>query len=165
MNHCPVYTRVGGHAYEAVYPGPIGSILTPQVEGLAKRGDLPHASSLCHACDEVCPVGIPIAKILVSLRRESAEETGRTEGTEGSDIPRGKEKWRGSLEGFAWALWRATHTSPFFYRAAGRTLRAVAPLLRISPGLLSAWTRARTLPRPARRTLHELAKEKGLPDA
>jgi len=65
MNHCPVYTRVGGHAYEAVYPGPIGKILTPQIEN---RPDLPHASSLCGACVEVCPVEIPITKLMIRLR-------------------------------------------------------------------------------------------------
>src|SRR5262249_42044498 len=58
MNHCPVYTRTGGHAYKAVYPGPIGTILTPQLEGLDRRPDLLKASSLCGACGEVCPVGI-----------------------------------------------------------------------------------------------------------
>jgi L-lactate dehydrogenase complex protein LldF len=160
MNHCPVYTRVGGHAYEAVYPGPIGSILTPQTEGLAARHDLPHASSLCHACVEVCPVKIPITQILVTLRRDVAEGRGAEE-----EILRGKEKWLGRLEGVGWALWRKTHVSPSLYRATGRMLRLLAPLLRISPGPVAAWTRARTLPRRAPKTLHELAREKGLPDA
>src|SRR5260370_22693271 len=69
MNHCPVYTRVGGHAYAAVYPGPIGKILTPQVEGVKARHELMHASSLCGACVEICPVEIPITEILIRLRR------------------------------------------------------------------------------------------------
>ncbi len=56
MNHCPVYTRVGGHAYGAVYPGPIGKILIPQTEGVARRHDLVHTSNLCGACVEACPV-------------------------------------------------------------------------------------------------------------
>ena len=67
MNHCPVYTRIGGHAYGYVYPGPIGSILTPQLEGLDRAGVLATASSLCHACDEVCPVKIPITEIMGHL--------------------------------------------------------------------------------------------------
>ena len=159
MNHCPVYTRVGGHAYEAVYPGPIGSILTPQMEGLAARHDLPHASSLCHACVEVCPVKIPITEILVALRRDAAE------GTEGTKILRGKERWRGRLEDVAWMLWQRANVSPLLYRAASRALRLLKPSLRISLGPLSPWTRARTLPSPAPRTLHELAREKGIPDA
>ena len=60
LNHCPVYTRIGGHAYGFIYPGPIGKILNPHVEGLEKAGELPFASSLCGACEEVCPVKIPI---------------------------------------------------------------------------------------------------------
>src|SRR5260370_42140436 len=72
MNHCPVYTRVGGHAYAAVYPGPIGKILTPQVEGVKARHELMHASSLCGACVQICPVGIPITELLIRLRRRAA---------------------------------------------------------------------------------------------
>jgi L-lactate dehydrogenase complex protein LldF len=60
LNHCPVYVRIGGHAYGHVYPGPIGKILTPQMEGLEEAGVLATASSLCGACGEVCPVRIPI---------------------------------------------------------------------------------------------------------
>ena len=92
MNHCPVYTRVGGHAYEAVYPGPIGKILTPQTEGVARRHDLLHASSLCGACVEACPVEIPIAELLVRLRREAThKEPGSTvlEAGEGTRPARG----------------------------------------------------------------------------
>ncbi|MEJ2099851.1 MAG: LutB/LldF family L-lactate oxidation iron-sulfur protein, partial [Desulfobacterales bacterium] len=71
LNHCPVYTRIGGHAYGFVYPGPIGKILKPQVEGLKKAGVLATASSLCEACAEVCPVKIPIPQLLRRLRNES----------------------------------------------------------------------------------------------
>ncbi|MGM0536467.1 MAG: LutB/LldF family L-lactate oxidation iron-sulfur protein, partial [Pseudomonadota bacterium] len=71
MNHCPVYTRVGGHTYGTTYPGPIGSILSPHLMGLDETKDLPTASSLCGACGEVCPVKIPIPDLLVRLRRES----------------------------------------------------------------------------------------------
>jgi L-lactate dehydrogenase complex protein LldF len=59
LNHCPVYVRIGGHAYGHVYPGPIGKILTPQMEGLERTGVLATASSLCGACGEVCPVADP----------------------------------------------------------------------------------------------------------
>ena len=68
LNVCPVYSRTGGHAYESVYPGPIGAILTPQLEGLEKGRSLPYASSLCGACYEVCPVEIDIPRVLVHLR-------------------------------------------------------------------------------------------------
>jgi len=70
LNVCPVYERTGGHAYNSVYPGPIGAILTPQLVGIGKPGpdSLPYASSLCGACYEVCPVKINIPEILIHLR-------------------------------------------------------------------------------------------------
>jgi L-lactate dehydrogenase complex protein LldF len=70
LNVCPVYERTGGHAYNSVYPGPIGAILTPQLVGIGKRGpdSLPYASSLCGACYEVCPVKINIPEVLIHLR-------------------------------------------------------------------------------------------------
>jgi len=68
LNICPVYERTGGHAYNSVYPGPIGAILTPQLVGVEIAGSLPYASSLCGACYDVCPVKINIPEILVHLR-------------------------------------------------------------------------------------------------
>jgi L-lactate dehydrogenase complex protein LldF len=70
LNSCPVYERTGGHAYNSVYPGPIGAILTPQLVGIGKAGpdSLPYASSLCGACYEVCPVKINIPEVLIHLR-------------------------------------------------------------------------------------------------
>src|SRR5436305_13087208 len=73
LNACPVYSRTGGHAYESVYPGPIGAILTPQ---LREAPSLPFASSLCGACAEVCPVKIPIPSILIHLRALSVRGWG-----------------------------------------------------------------------------------------
>jgi L-lactate dehydrogenase complex protein LldF len=73
LNVCPVYERVGGHAYESVYPGPIGAILMPQLEGVKERASLPYASSLCGACYEACPVKIDIPTVLVELRRQVVE--------------------------------------------------------------------------------------------
>jgi L-lactate dehydrogenase complex protein LldF len=74
LNVCPVYTRTGGHAYESVYPGPIGAILTPQLRGLDQAPTLPWASSLCGACYEVCPVKIDIPSVLIHLRARVVEE-------------------------------------------------------------------------------------------
>ena len=74
LNSCPVYSRVGGHAYESVYPGPIGAILTPQLRGLENAPTLPFASSLCGACYEVCPVKIDIPSILLHLRGRVVRE-------------------------------------------------------------------------------------------
>ena len=73
LNVCPVYKRTGGHAYGSVYPGPIGAILTPQLQGLERAGSLPFASTLCGACYEVCPVAIDIPEVLVHLRAKVAE--------------------------------------------------------------------------------------------
>ena len=85
LNACPVYERTGGHAYNSVYPGPIGAILTPQLVGIGKPGpdSLPYASSLCGACYEVCPVKINIPEVLIHLRgkvirkKQSAGLTGK----------------------------------------------------------------------------------------
>ena len=74
LNSCPVYSRTGGHAYESVYPGPIGAILTPQLRGLQNAPTLPWASSLCGACYEVCPVKIDIPSILIHLRGRVVRE-------------------------------------------------------------------------------------------
>src|SRR3954449_800610 len=80
LNVCPVYERVGGQAYESVYPGPIGAILTPQLRGLHAAPSLPWASSLCGACYEACPVKIDIPSVLVHLRgRVVREEKKRTD--------------------------------------------------------------------------------------
>jgi L-lactate dehydrogenase complex protein LldF len=73
LNVCPVYERVGGHAYESVYPGPIGAILAPQLEGVEKRPSLPYASTLCGACYDACPVKIDIPSVLVELRAQVVE--------------------------------------------------------------------------------------------
>jgi len=82
LNVCPVYERTGGHAYGSTYPGPIGAILTPQLDDPGPAESLAYASSLCGACQEVCPVKIEIPRILVKLRgeivrRHTATATGR----------------------------------------------------------------------------------------
>ena len=76
MNHCPVYTRIGGHAYGTTYPGPIGKIISPHLLGLEATADLATASTLCGACTEVCPVRIPIPQLLVRLRTEANRTPG-----------------------------------------------------------------------------------------
>ncbi len=73
MNVCPVYRNVGGHAYGGAYPGPIGALLMPHLEGLDRFGDLPFASSLCGACTEACPVQIPLHQRLLQMRARVAQ--------------------------------------------------------------------------------------------
>lgn len=68
LNHCPVYSNVGGHAYGWVYPGPMGSVLTPLLQGLENAVPLPNASTFCGRCEEVCPMGIPLPRLLRQLR-------------------------------------------------------------------------------------------------
>jgi L-lactate dehydrogenase complex protein LldF len=80
MNTCPVYRQTGGHAYGSVYPGPIGAILTPQLEQLRHAQSLPFASSLCGACYEVCPVKINIPEILIDLRARVTDQERHTVG-------------------------------------------------------------------------------------
>ncbi len=73
MNHCPVYQNVGGHSYGWVYPGPIGSILTPMYVGLENAQDLPAASTMCNQCGVVCPVKIPLPDLQRKLREQAFE--------------------------------------------------------------------------------------------
>lgn len=151
MNHCPVYTRIGGHAYGTVYPGPIGKIVSPHMLGLEATKDLPTASSLCGACGEVCPVKIPIPKILLRLRKESVKAKGEPL------VVKGQGCNRKPLEAGIWKLWSRLNTSPVIYAIAmwlasrGRWL---------TPAKAGAWTRVRTLPKPARRPLRELVKQR-----
>ena len=70
MNHCPVYVATGGHAYGWVYPGPMGSVLTPQFLGIEQGWPLPNASTFCGRCEEVCPVRIPLPKLMRNWREE-----------------------------------------------------------------------------------------------
>jgi len=76
LNICPVYRQTGGHAYGSIYAGPIGAILTPQLQSMRHSQSLPYASSLCGACFEVCPVKIDIPEILIHLRGKVVEDGG-----------------------------------------------------------------------------------------
>lgn len=73
MNHCPVYGAVGGHAYGWVYPGPMGSVLTPALIGVDQAGHLPNASTFCGKCESVCPVKIPLPKLMRNWRTREFE--------------------------------------------------------------------------------------------
>jgi L-lactate dehydrogenase complex protein LldF len=73
MNHCPVYHAVGGHAYGWVYPGPMGAVLTPSLIGVEQGGHLPNASTFCGRCESVCPVRIPLPKMMRHWREREFE--------------------------------------------------------------------------------------------
>jgi L-lactate dehydrogenase complex protein LldF len=145
MNHCPVYQSVGGHAYGWVYPGPMGSVLTPTYVGLEKALDLPHASTLCNQCGVVCPVKIPLPDLLRTLREQQ--------------FARGL---RPRTERFGLALWSWAAQRPKVYAALSRIGAAVLSWLggtdkriRKLPGG-SGWTAERDFPAPEGRTFRQL---------
>ena len=74
MNHCPVYHAVGGHSYGSVYPGPMGAVLTPSLSGIDKSGHLPNASTFCGRCESVCPMRIPLPKMMRHWREKGVRE-------------------------------------------------------------------------------------------
>lgn len=149
LNHCPVYNAIAGHAYGWVYPGPMGSVLSPLLIGLREAHHLPNASSLCGACSEVCPVKIPLPELL-RKHRELALEQKIT-----------PARWRFGLK--VWG-WLAAH--PLLYRAttsmAARLLSLIARgrgRLRRVP-LAGGWTEGRDLPAPEGRSFMAQWKER-----
>jgi iron-sulfur cluster protein len=144
LNSCPVYSRTGGHAYESVYPGPIGAILTPQLRGLSSGRSLPYASSLCGACYEVCPVEIDIPRVLVHLR-------GRVVDSEPAWKPE-KAAMRGMYRAFSSR--RAYERAQQVARLGSRPLARRGRIERL-PWPLSGWTSTRDLPEPPAETFRE----------
>jgi L-lactate dehydrogenase complex protein LldF len=146
MNHCPVYKTVGGHAYGWVYPGPMGSVLTPSYVGLENALDLPHAATLCNQCGVVCPVKIPLPELLRKLREKQ--------------VDRGLRPWteRAGLRLWAWA---ALHPRAYAFgtRWAARYLRLLGggrERIRRLPLAGRGWTEMRDFPAPQGRTFREL---------
>ncbi|MBM6403038.1 lactate utilization protein [Phycicoccus sp. CSK15P-2] len=151
LNVCPVYERVGGHAYGSVYPGPIGAILGPLMRGTGdpQTDSLPYASSLCGACFEVCPVRIDIPEVLVHLRSKVVDAH-RDE-----PVPKPEAV---AMRGTGWAfgdaarLGLAERASGLVGRVMGRLGRSSLPGGRRAAGRLpgpgAAWTGARDLPAP-----------------
>jgi L-lactate dehydrogenase complex protein LldF len=159
INHCPVYVQLGGHAYGTVYPGPIGLALEPQRIGIDQAGSLTSACTMCGACGEVCPVRIPLPQLINRLRAEAVD--GRTDSGTRLQQPAGHGSLRSRGETLAWRLWRRLYSSPFLYRLFTRTATRLRGL---APGKLGPWTRYRSAPRPAPRSLHELARQAGFGD-
>ncbi|MDP6735282.1 MAG: LutB/LldF family L-lactate oxidation iron-sulfur protein [Nitrospinaceae bacterium] len=155
MNHCPVYTRIGGHAYNAVYPGPIGKIFTPQIEGIESAGYLANASSLCGACVEVCPVKIPITDILLRLRRNHVRNKNARHWT---DLDGGKSL----MELMTWKGWKQVLSQPGLYRTQSSLLSRIGNLLPAQMPVLRQWARSRSLPRFSKKPLHRLVEEAGI---
>jgi L-lactate dehydrogenase complex protein LldF len=145
MNHCPVYQNIGGHSYGWVYPGPIGSILTPSYIGLENALELPQASTMCNQCGVVCPVKIPLPDLQRKLRQQEFERRLRP--------------WYERAGVRAWA-WLAARPRLFALttRLGVRALHAMADahgMIRRLP-LGSGWTEGRDMPAPTGRTFREL---------
>ncbi|MDR7154300.1 L-lactate dehydrogenase complex protein LldF [Sphingobium xenophagum] len=140
MNHCVVFRQIGGHAYGGTYPGPMGAVLTPALDGLAPNRDLAHACTLNGKCQEVCPVKIPLPTLLKGWREKS---------------------WREGLEptSMRWGLgvWAWFARRPALYRlGTALAIRAMRLIGRngwiANLPLAGGWTKHRDLPKPAARS-------------
>jgi L-lactate dehydrogenase complex protein LldF len=150
LNHCPIYTSAGGHAYGWVYPGPMGSVLTPLLTSLEESHQLPNACTACGRCAEVCPGDIPLPDLLRDLRAEEFDR-GIT-----------ARRWRLGLRLHGWLLLR-----PRLYAAlTGLALRVLHPLgrrrgvLRRLP-LAGGWLQARDLPTPPAHSFQQQWRKRG----
>ena len=145
MNHCPVYQNVGGHAYGWVYPGPMGSVLTPTYVGIENAGDLPNAATFCGECQVVCPVKIPLPDLMRKWRERQFAM-----------------KLRPFGERAAIAVWGFFVKRPRLYAFASRIGARVAAwmggrekLIHRLPGI-DGWTDGRDMPAPQGKTFREL---------
>jgi L-lactate dehydrogenase complex protein LldF len=149
MNHCPVYQKVGGHSYGWVYPGPMGSVLTPSYVGLENALDLPQAATLCGECEVVCPVKIPLPGLMRRLREEQME--------------RGL---RPLAERLALRIWAETAVRPSLYAFV---TRIAARLLSVAGGKRkrlswlpfgAGWTTTRDFPAPSGITFRDRVRQR-----
>lgn len=137
LNHCPVYGAIGGHAYGWVYPGPMGSVLTPLMAGLKEAHDLPEASSLCGRCQEVCPMSIPLPSMLREHRVRLYQQ----------HIVKSQTRWK-------LTLWASLAKRPALYRWIMNNSTRLLALLAGRRGrfkylpMLGNWTTSRDLPAP-----------------
>ncbi|MBM6596571.1 LutB/LldF family L-lactate oxidation iron-sulfur protein [Microvirga pudoricolor] len=151
MNHCPVYHAVGGHAYGWVYPGPMGAVLTPSLIGVDKAGHLPNASTFCGRCESVCPVRIPLPKLMRHWREREFERH-LTPATVRSGL----------------AVWGFFARRPALYRLATRLGMGALGLAGRTRGrfkwlpLARGWTKNRDFPAPQGETFQaRWARERG----
>src|SRR5216684_4042487 len=149
LNHCPVYTAIGGHAYGWVYPGPMGAVLTPALVGVEEAGHLPNASSFCGRCESVCPVKIPLPKMMRHWRERQ--------------FAQGKAP---AVYRYGLGLWARVARRPALYHELvelkARLLGWAGRYRGRFRGLPFAqgWTAARDLPAPEGRSFHSLWAER-----
>jgi len=133
LNVCPVFRQAGGHAYDPVYSGPIGAVITPLLKNTQQAHELPHASTLCGACTEVCPVKIPLHDLLLYLRQDHAHEAA-------------------PLERMSYRLWSRAWATPrrfAWFRRGAALIGSVTrgrPVRRLPLPLMNRWTKGRALP-------------------
>jgi L-lactate dehydrogenase complex protein LldF len=149
MNHCPVYQKIGGHSYGWVYPGPMGSVLTPSYVGIENAVDLPQSSTLCGECHVVCPVKIPLPDLLRKLREKQVEQN-----------------LRPKAERLGLTIWAFVAKRPALYRLA---TKIGVRFMRMMAGngktisklpLAGGWTDHREMPAPSGKTFRELYKQR-----
>ncbi len=144
MNHCPVYHSVGGHAYGATYPGPMGQVLDPAIFGLEATHALPNVSTFCGRCESVCPMMIPLPKLMRHWREKEFERA-----------------LTPATQRFGIRFWAFFALRPALYHfATGLAMRALGNLGRAkgrfkSLPLAGGWTKHRDLPAPSGRTFME----------
>ncbi len=150
MNHCPVYHAVGGHAYGWVYPGPIGSVLTPSLIGVEEAGPLPNASTFCGRCEAVCPMRIPLPRMMRHWREREFER----------NLTPAAQRW--GIKAWAFAARR-----PALYRLmTGPALRVMGWMgrrrgrFRKLP-LAGGWTDHRDFPAPEGPSFQALWRQRG----
>ena len=150
INHCPVYSAIGGHAYGWVYSGPMGAVLIPNLIGDEEAGHLPNASTLCGRCEEVCPMRIPLPRMLRKLRERQFEQ-----GTTPTVMRSGLR------------IWAFLAVRPGLYQLATRLGVAAMGALGRRTGhfrtfpLAGGWTASRDLPAPQGRTFQQLWSARG----
>ncbi len=148
QNACPVFQTVGGHTYDSVYGGPIGSILSPMLRGIEVSGELPAASSLCGACMDACPVFVDIPRMLLEMR-----EARRT------------KKNNSALERASFRIFGAAMRKPLVWETGHKVAAALSRLVGANaatrlPGPLGAWTMGRDLPKIAKKSFRTRWREK-----
>ncbi|AMW17457.1 LutB/LldF family L-lactate oxidation iron-sulfur protein [Glaesserella parasuis] len=150
LNTCPAYRQIGGHGYGSIYPGPIGSVISPLLGGYEEFKELPYACSLCTACNSVCPVKIPLAQLILK-HREHIAQNGMTPAAE-----------RLSIFGFNFAnshptLWKVGVN--IGAKVVGKFIKnGKAP---IQVGALAEWTKARDLPSAEGESFREWFNNRG----
>ncbi len=149
MNHCPVYGSIGGHAYGWIYPGPMGSVLTPLMVGLDEAGNLPNACTLNGRCQDVCPVRIPLPKLLKAHRTRQFEA-----------------RLTSSLVRYGLAGWSLLATTPAIYHPVMNIAMRIMALMGKRKGAFKwmpfagGWTKVRDLPAPQGRTFQTLWRQR-----